>query len=91
LLTRGRWLWSRTVSSTVFGQFFDTGIFILVAFVGVIPDNELGRTFLTAWFVKVAYEVLATPLTYAVVGFLKKTDTSDYYDQGTNFNPFRLG
>lgn len=90
LLTRGRWLWSRTIPSTFFGQFFDTGIFILVAFAGVIPDNELGRTFLTAWLVKVAYEVLATPLTYAIVGFLKKADASDFYDEATSFNPFRL-
>ncbi len=90
LLTRGRWLWSRTISSTVFGQFFDTGIFILIAFAGVIPDSELLRTFLTAWLVKVAYEVLATPLTYAVVGFLKEADDSDHYDRQTNFNPFSL-
>lgn len=90
LLTRGRWLWSRTIPSTILGQFIDTGIFIIIAFGGVIPDNELGRTFLMAWFLKVAYEVLATPLTYLVVGFLKKKDNSDHYDRGTNFNPFRL-
>lgn len=90
LLTKGRWLWSRTISSTVFGQFFDTGIFILIAFAGVIPDNELGRTFLTAWAVKVAYETLATPLTYAVVGYLKRVDQSDVYDDTTSFNPFSL-
>lgn len=90
LLTRGRWLWSRTISSTLFGQFFDTGIFILVAFAGVIPDNELLRTFVTAWLVKVGYEVLATPLTYAIVNFLKKVDASDHYDQRTNFNPFSI-
>lgn len=90
LLTKGRWLWSRTIPSTLFGQFFDTGIFILIAFAGVIPDSELLRTFLTAWLVKVAYEILATPLTYAIVNFLKKADASDYYDRQTNFNPFRL-
>lgn len=90
LLTRGRWLWSRTISSTLFGQFFDTGIFILIAFAGVIPDSELPRLFLTAWLVKVAYEVLATPLTYTVVSFLKKADATDVYDRTTNFNPFRL-
>lgn len=90
LMTRGRWLWSRTIPSTFFGQFFDTGIFILVAFAGVIPDNELGRTFLTAWLVKVAYEILATPVTYAIVGFLKRVDNSDAYDSETNFNPFKL-
>lgn len=90
LLTRGRWLWSRTISSTFFGQFFDTGIFILIAFAGVIPDSELLRTFVTAWLVKVAYEVLATPLTYALVNFLKKADASDHYDHDTNFSPFQL-
>ncbi|CAN5160617.1 queuosine precursor transporter [soil metagenome] len=90
LLTKGRWLWSRTISSTVFGQFFDTGIFILIAFAGVIPDSELLRTFITAWLVKVAYEVLATPVTYVIITFLKKADNSDYYDQTTNFNPFRM-
>lgn len=90
LLTRGRWLWSRTISSTVLGQFFDTGIFILIAFAGVIPESELLRTFLTAWLVKVAYETLATPLTYAVVGYLKKVDNSDVYDHEASFNPFRL-
>lgn len=90
LLTGGRWLWSRTIPSTIFGQFFDTGIFILIAFAGVIPDNELLRTFITAWLVKIAYETLATPLTYAVVTFLKDADASDHYDQETNFNPFQL-
>ena len=90
LLTRGRWLWSRTISSTVFGQFFYTGLFILVAFAGVIPDNELGRTFLTAWLVKVAYETLATPLTYGVVNYLKRVDATDAFDSNTSFNPFKL-
>lgn len=90
LLTRGRWLWSRTISSTLFGQFFDTGLFILVAFAGVIPDSELGRTFLTAWLVKVGYETLATPLTYLIVNYLKRVDATDAYDSSTSFNPFRL-
>lgn len=90
LLTRGRWLWSRTITSTLFGQFFDTGIFILIAFTGVVPDSELLEIFLTAWIIKVAYETLATPVTYVVVGFLKKVDNSDVYDIGESFNPFRF-
>jgi uncharacterized integral membrane protein (TIGR00697 family) len=90
ILTHGRWLWTRTISSTVVGQFFDTGVFILIAFSGVIPDNQLGRTFLHAWFVKVAYETLATPLTYLVVNYLKRADASDVYDVETNFNPLRV-
>ncbi len=90
LLTKGRWLWSRTITSTLFGQFFDTGIFILIAFTGVVPRSELLEIFLTAWIIKVAYETLATPVTYAVVGFLKKVDNSDVYDISTSFNPFRF-
>jgi len=88
VLTHGRWLWSRTISSTVIGQFFDTLVFIVIAFSGVIPNEELRRTFLHAWIIKVAYEVLATPLTYLVVGFLKRADRSDVYDDRLELNPF---
>jgi uncharacterized integral membrane protein (TIGR00697 family) len=90
VLTRGRWLWSRTISSTLVGQFIDTGVFVLIAFSGVIPDGELRRVFLHAWLVKVAYEVLATPLTYLVVNALKRADNADAWDAGTNFNPLRV-
>jgi uncharacterized integral membrane protein (TIGR00697 family) len=90
LLTRGRWLWSRTISSTLLGQFVDTGVFILIAFTGVIPDDQLARTFFHAWLFKVAYEIIATPLTYAIVGYLKRVDHSDVYDAGTDFNPLSL-
>lgn len=91
LLTRGRWLWSRTITSTVFGQFVDTGIFIAIAFGGVIPNAELRTIFIHAWLVKVAYETLATPLTYWVVGFLKRVDEVDVYDSDEDFNPFTVG
>lgn len=90
IVTRGRWLWTRTISSTVVGQFIDTGVFVLIAFTGVIPDGELRTTFLHAWLVKTAYETLATPLTYAVVNFLKRADQSDVFDVGTDFNPLRV-
>ncbi len=90
LLTRGRWLWSRTITSTLFGQFFDTAIFIAIAFGGVIPNDALRTTFLHAWLVKVAYETLATPLTYLVVGYLKRVDASDAYDDEASFNPFAV-
>lgn len=90
LLTRGRWLWSRTISSTVFGQFVDTLVFVTIAFGGVIPNDALRTTFVSAWLVKVAYEVLATPLTYAVVNYLKSVDQSDVYDERTSLNPLRL-
>lgn len=90
VLTSGRWLWSRTISSTVVGQFADTAIFVLIAFGGVVPDDALRTTFLHAWLVKVGYEVLATPVTYLVVNFLKKADRSDVYDEDTSFQPLRF-
>jgi hypothetical protein len=90
VLTRGRWLWSRTISSTLLGQLIDTAVFISIAFAGVIPDNELARTFFHAWLFKVGYEIIATPLTYAIVGYLKRVDGSDAYDTQTSFNPLSL-
>ena len=88
VLTAGRWLWTRTISSTLFGQFVDTAVFIGIAFGGVIPNDELRTIFLHAWLVKVGYEVIATPLTYWIVGYLKRVDDSDVYDRDTGFNPF---
>jgi uncharacterized integral membrane protein (TIGR00697 family) len=88
LLTRGRWLWTRTVSSTIIGQAVDTVIVVVLTFAGNYPASELGRIILTSYCLKVAYEILATPLTYLVVNFLKRAENSDPYDAHTNFNPF---
>ena len=90
LATRGRWLWSRTIGSTLVGQGVDSAIFITGAFLGVLPVGALLKTILFQWAFKTAYEVLATPLTYAVVGFLKRHEAQDHFDIGTDFNPFRL-
>ena len=90
VLTRGRWLWTRTVSSTVIGQAVDTTIVVVLTFVGNYPASELVRIIVTSYCLKVAYEILATPLTYLVVNFLKRAENSDPYDAHTNFNPFRL-
>ncbi len=90
IATRGRWLWTRTIGSTLVGEGADSLIFILVAFAGSLPAAELGRVVLAQWLVKSAYETLATPLTYAVVRFLKRTEHEDYYDDRTNFSPFHL-
>lgn len=87
VVTSGRWLWSRTIPSTVVGQFVDTGIFVLIAFGGILTTADLQTTFIHAWIIKVAYEVLATPLTYLVVNFLKRVDQSDVYDRDIRFNP----
>jgi hypothetical protein len=86
----GRALWVRTVSSTVVGEGVDTIIFISIAFVGVFPTGLLLNTILSGYLFKVLYEVVATPLTYVIVGFLKRAEGVDVYDRNTNFNPFLL-
>lgn len=88
ILTRGRWLWTRTVGSTVVGQAVDTTIVVVLTFAGTYPAHTLARLILTSYCMKVAYEILATPLTYLVVNFLKRAENSDAYDAHTNFNPF---
>lgn len=90
IATRGRWLWTRTIGSTLVGQALDSTVFITLAFVGTIPAEALGWTIVTQWLVKSAYEALATPFTYAVVNFLKRADGSDVYDEATRFNPLRI-
>lgn len=90
LVTRGRWLWSRTVGSTLVGQGIDSGIFMTLAFSGTIPWEHLGQAIVTQWLAKSAYEAIATPVTYLVVNFLKAREGLDVFDEGTNFNPFRL-
>jgi uncharacterized integral membrane protein (TIGR00697 family) len=86
--TRGRWLWTRTISSTMVAQFLDTAIFTAVAFAGVYPAAELVKISLIEWGAKTLYEAVATPLTYLVVGFLKAREGVDVYDIDTRFNPF---
>jgi uncharacterized integral membrane protein (TIGR00697 family) len=90
ILTKGRWLWTRTIGSTLVGEGLDTLIFITIAFWGVIPAAELLTAMLTQWLFKVGYEVVATPLTYAVVNFLKKHEKIDTFDYNTNFSPILL-
>ncbi len=89
LLTRGRWLWTRTVGSTISGQAVDTATVVLIAFWGKAPWKTLTALILSAYVTKVLNEILATPLTYAVVGWLKRTEQSDAFDDHSSFNPFR--
>ncbi len=89
ILTRGRWLWTRTIGSTVTGQAVDTMIVILIAFWGSQPAL-IRSIIISSYLTKVAYEVLATPLTYAVVSFLKKKEGADAFDDKANFNPFAM-
>jgi len=88
--TRGRWLWTRTIGSTLIGQGLDSAVFITLAFGGVIPLEGLITAIVTQWLFKSAYEAAATPLTYWVVNFLKRQEQIDVYDEDTRFNPFLM-
>lgn len=90
LVTKGRWLWTRTVGSTVVGQAVDTTLVITITFAGKYTPHELLRIIGTGYLIKVAYEVLATPLTYLVINWLKRIEHADTFDTHTNFNPFRF-
>jgi uncharacterized integral membrane protein (TIGR00697 family) len=88
LWTDGKWLWTRTVGSTVTGQLVDTTVLILIAFGGYTPWATMLNLIISGYFAKVLYEVLATPLTYLIVNKLKRAEGVDVYDRDTNFNPF---
>lgn len=90
ILTGGKWLWSRTIGSTVVGEGVDTVLFVLIAFYGVFPNDLLLAVMISNYIFKVGFEVICTPLTYAVVGFLKKKEGVDFYDRTTDFSPFSL-
>jgi uncharacterized integral membrane protein (TIGR00697 family) len=89
ILTEGRWLWTRTIGSTLIGQGLDSAIFITLAFAGT-GGLPLGPIILRQWVIKTLYEVAATPLTYAVVGGLKRLERQDHFDRATDFNPLAL-
>lgn len=88
--TRGRWLWTRLVGSTLCGEFIDSVIFYFVAFYGRMPELELAGLMFTQYLLKSGWEIVAAPLTYRIVAFLKNAENEDYYDINTNFTPFSL-
>src|SRR5712664_773287 len=90
ILTRGRWLWTRTIGSTVIGQALDSAVFVALAFAGSVPLGVLIGIMGGQWIAKVLYEAAATPLTYAAVAWLKASEGTDAYDYDTDFNPIRL-
>lgn len=90
-LTKGRYLWTRTISSTIVGQGLDTAIFIGLGFVGIVPSAVLFQMMIAQYAFKVAYEVVLTPVTYAVVRGLKRREGIDAFDMGIRYNPFGLG
>ncbi|MGH8462194.1 MAG: queuosine precursor transporter [Stenotrophobium sp.] len=90
LLTQGRHLWTRTIGSTICGQAVDSLVFFPLAFYGIWTSGTMAEVVLSNFVFKVMVEVVATPLTYAVVGWLKRSEGVDTYDAGTNFSPFSL-
>jgi queuosine precursor transporter len=91
VLTEGRWLWSRTIGSTIFGQLVDTVVFVMVASaLGVFPWSLFLTLTVANYLFKCAVEVLMTPFTYGIVSSLKRAENEDYYDRSTNFNPFAV-
>jgi queuosine precursor transporter len=91
VLTEGRWLWSRTIGSTLAGQLVDTVMFVVVASAfGVFPWSLFLTLTVTNYLFKCAVEALMTPVTYGVVDYLKKAENEDFYDRETNFNPFTV-
>lgn len=88
--TRGRFLWLRTISSTIVGEGADSAVFLTLAFYGVFTGANLVLAILSQWLFKVTYETLATPLTYLVVNALKRAENEDYFDEDTDFSPLPL-
>ncbi len=92
IITAGKWLWTRTIGSTIFGEAVDSALFYPLAFygTGIIPDDKLPLVMLSQFVFKVGVEIVFTPVTYKVVNALKRAEHEDYYDRHTNFNPFTL-
>jgi queuosine precursor transporter len=88
--TNGRWLWTRIIGSTVCGELVDTCLFYSIAFFGIWTNSELLALGTIQYVLKSLWEVVATPLTYRIVAFLKRVEQEDYYDRNTNFTPFSL-
>ena len=90
VFTKGRYLWSRSITSTIIGQGIDSLVFVSIAFAGTIPLGQIRNVILTLWIFKVGYETIGTPLTYLAVNFLKRVENLDTFDIGVSYTPFSL-
>ena len=88
--TAGKYLWMRTIGSTLVGEGIDTVLFVGIAFLGILPTSTLAIAALSGYLFKVLYEILATPITYRIVHYLKRAEGCDHFDYRTKFNPFKL-
>ncbi|MEO6536811.1 MAG: queuosine precursor transporter [Candidatus Paceibacterota bacterium] len=90
IATNGKYLWMRTIGSTIVGEGANTALFYMIALYAIIPNNILVTSILSGWFLKIVVETVMTPITYAVVNKLKKAEDEDYYDRNTDFNPLKV-
>jgi uncharacterized integral membrane protein (TIGR00697 family) len=90
ILTQGRWLWTRTIGSTLIGEGVDTLLFVTIAFAGTMPWSLFWSIIVSNYIFKVGLEAIMTPATYRITSFLKRTENEDVYDVDTDFNPFKI-
>ena len=90
IATQGKYLWSRTIGSTLVGELVDSSLFYFIAFYGIWQTEDVIKVAVAQYFLKTGWEIVMTPVTYQVIGFLKRRENEDYYDRGTDFNPFKL-
>ena len=90
IMTNGKYLWMRTIGSTIVGEGVDSLVFYPVAFLGIWSNDLVIRVLITNYLIKVGWEAVITPFTYLVVNFLKRAEDEDYYDRKTNFTPFSI-
>jgi hypothetical protein len=86
----GKWLWTRTIGSTLVGELIDSALFYFIAFYGIWATADLVKIVIAQYLLKTTWEIVMTPVTYRVVAFLKKAESEDYYDRNTNFTPFSV-
>jgi hypothetical protein len=90
IATKGKYLWMRTIGSTLVGELVDSSLFYFIAFYGIWATGDVIKVAMTQYVLKTSWEVVMTPVTYQIVGFLKRKENEDYYDRDTKFNPFTI-
>jgi uncharacterized PurR-regulated membrane protein YhhQ (DUF165 family) len=90
IATKGKWLWTRTISSTILGQGIDSVVALTISYWGIMPFSAIAMIIAGHWPAKIAYEAIATPLTYYLVNYLKRKEQIDVYDYSTDFNPLKV-
>jgi len=88
--TKGKYLWTRTIGSTLVGELIDSSLFYFIAFYGIWATGDLLKIVVAQYILKTSWEIVMTPVTYKVVGFLKRIENEDYYDRNTDFTPFSV-